>query len=353
MSDHETATPGPSSQEAKPAPERRSLTKVLVSRRVGPTAILALAALVGLVVWLVVESRSSNTNQPAANPPVAVNLSGLRTLSSASGQSIYWVGPNTQSSLYELTRASNGFYLRYLPSGATAGDKRLLQTVATFPMTNAYDTTKKLATASGTESFEVPGKGIAIFGAKTPTTIYIAYPGTNYQLEIYHPDPATARRLAESGTLQPVLSLKPPPNTNIKGPVAVSPAQLRSLATQLGHPIYWAGPRANTTYELVEASNRFVYVRYLPNGVAAGAKKPYLTVATYPLKDAYKVTLRTSKSSGTVAVKVQGGIGAYSKANPKHVYAAYRGVDAQIEVYDPSPTVPRRIVAAGQVVPVG
>ena len=49
-------------------------------------------------------------------------------------------------------------------------------------------------------------------------------------------------------------------------PTAASVDQLNALAARLGHPIYWAGPKAGYRYELTQTSTGKVFIRYLPDG---------------------------------------------------------------------------------------
>jgi hypothetical protein len=140
--------------------------------------------------------------------------------------------------------------------------------------------------------------------------------------------------------------------TQARGPIAASPAELRSLAASLGHPVYWAGPRPGTTYELTVSASGQTFVRYLPKGVPAGSKSAYLTVATYPVANAYAAT---SELTGSDVVTIQlpnNGIAEYTKGHETNVHLAFPGVDLQVEVFDPAPSVPPEIVASGAVVPV-
>src|SRR5690349_21787017 len=47
---------------------------------------------------------------------------------------------------------------------------------------------------------------------------------------------------------------------------AVSMGTLTALPGVLGHPVYWAGPRAGATYELTRSPDGRVYIRYLTGG---------------------------------------------------------------------------------------
>jgi hypothetical protein len=132
----------------------------------------------------------------------------------------------------------------------------------------------------------------------------------------------------------------------------VSARNLRALVDALGRPVYWAGPQRGVTYEFTETADRRIYVRYLPAGVAAGSAHPYLTVASYPVVNAFTVTRAVARRPAAVELTVPGGVAFYAKTRPTNVYVAFPGVNVQLEVYDPSPQVVRRLVAAGKLAPV-
>jgi hypothetical protein len=329
----------------------RLIRELIRSRRVGPTAMVAVAALAGLTAWLVLESRGRSSPETASPPrPVALSAAGLRTLAAALGRPLYWVGER-KGTRYELTETGRGSYLRYLPRGVEAGERRALLTVATYPMQNAFGVTKGTAQNRGTVALNVPGDGIAVYNRARPTSIYLAFPGSDYQVEVYDPVAVTARRLASSGRVAPIVPIAA---SQGRGPVAASREELRALAASLGHPVYWAGPRTKVTYELTQTADGRTYVRYLPEGAPVGSKRPFLTVATYPMENAFAVTRRGASGENAVAVKVpKGGIAVYTKPFATNVYLAYPAAAVQVEVYDPSPTVPARLAADGRIVPVG
>src|SRR4051812_6387446 len=70
---------------------------------------------------------------------------------------------------------------------------------------------------------------------------------------------------------------------------------LRTLATKVGHEIFWAGPKRGYTYELTRTTEGNIYIRYLPPGVPVGAgSADFLAVGTYPQADAF-ATIREAK----------------------------------------------------------
>jgi hypothetical protein len=98
-----------------------------------------------------------------------------------------------------------------------------------------------------------------------------------------------------------------------------------------------------------------IYIRYLPAGVAVGSTAPdYLTVGTYPVKDALS-TVRAigSKSGGSLIKLPAGGWAAVDPDHPLSTYIAYPGAGYEVEVYDPTPGAARRVVTSGAVGPVG
>jgi hypothetical protein len=170
-------------------------------------AAIAAAAAVVLVVWLVAfgDGQASNTaiGGVAAVPvePVALSAAGVTTLAAGVGQPIYWAGPR-KGYLYELRRIDNGnTYVRYLPRGVDAGTPGAeYLTVATYPFPDAFETLEK---AAGDRAVEVEGGGVALVAAKHPTSVHLAYPGVDYQVEVCDPSPAKALQVARSGSVRP------------------------------------------------------------------------------------------------------------------------------------------------------
>ena len=137
------------------------------------------------------------------------------------------------------------------------------------------------------------------------------------------------------------------------GPVIVSADGLATLVKAIGHPVYWAGSQPSRSYELTELTNGRIYVRYLPDGVKAGDKRPYLTVATYQFPKALAATTRASKQPDTVVLDPgNGGVAFYKRGFNKNVHLAFPGSDIQIEVFGPRPAQVARLVRSGQIVPV-
>jgi hypothetical protein len=83
-----------------------------------------------------------------------------------------------------------------------------------------------------------------------------------------------------------------------------------------------------------------------------GDRHPYLTVGTYPVRNATAAVETIAKRKGAERVPISGGIAVVDPAHPTSVYLALSGSSSEIEVFDPSPALARQLVASGQIVPV-
>jgi hypothetical protein len=350
-------------RRSRERPDRGGLDRLrrlaLEQRRFRLGALVVVLIAIGFIIWVAVggsgsSSPSTSASAPAGakvvagTPPVSVSYGGLRTLAGALHQPIYWTGTGSTSH-YELRQLQNGYvYVRYLPAGVAAGDPRALLTIGTYPMQNAYSITKALSKAAGNIPLDPGGGGVGAYSEQNKTDAYVAFPGSNYQIEVYSPAPGRARRLVARGlvsAIQAGTAAEP-------GVRAVTPARIKSLARSLGQPIYWAGTQAGIKYELTQTSTGRIFVRYLPAGVPVGTQGRYLTVATYPVTNAYAVTKALGKTAGNSEfVLPGGGVAAYGSASSTtDVYVAFRGEDYQVEVFDPTPGAALKLVQAGQLV---
>lgn len=119
----------------------------------------------------------------------------------------------------------------------------------------------------------------------------------------------------------------------------------------VGYPIYWVGPQDDVSYEVSRVDEGRTYIRYLPEGEAAGTEIPYLTVGSYAQPDALEAIEELAKKPGSQTAELPGGGFAYSAQGSDSVYAAFPGIDVQIEIYDPHPG--RALQMVGSLEPVG
>ena len=324
--------------------QRRRRTPTI---RIG--AVVALAVAAGFVGWLVLHNRGSSSKTATSTLAAsAASLDQLTALAGSVGHPIFWIGPKSGYT-YELTQAASGkIYVRYLPAGADVGSSKPYLTVATYPFPGAFAALQKQAKTKGAVAVNLPQGGLAVLDPGYTKSTHVAYPGVDYQVEVFDPSPAAAMQTVAAGHLAALGDLHAAPQTSpASQPTAASAATLQSLATSLGHPVYWAGPRPGYTYELTQTSNGNIYIRYLPAGVKVGAPAGYLTVATYPFPDALAAIQRNARSNSPNTIKLAGG--GLAIVDGKSIHLSYPHSNFQVEVFDPSPARARQIVASGTI----
>ena len=333
-----------------PRPAQRS-TSLAARRQVQLAALVVLALLVGLALWLVLGRDST----PKRAPATAASAQDLRTLASAVNHPIYWAGVRKGYEL-ELTHTSDGkIFIRYLPSGTSIGEERPdYLTVSTYPLNNAVAAVRAIAKREKTSTVKLAGGGVAVQDVKHPTSVYFAFPGSDYPVEVFDPSPERARRQVLAGEIKPVDSGAGPTQNTAASPKVASASQLRALQSSVGHSVYWLGPQREITYELTRTSDGRIYIRYLPTGAEVGERLPRTTVGTYPVENATANVEAIAKrvNAKTFAVAHRG-LAVVDAEHPKSVYVAFPGSKYQIEVFDPSAGRAQQLVSSGLVVPVG
>jgi hypothetical protein len=133
--------------------------------------------------------------------------------------------------------------------------------------------------------------------------------------------------------------------------VAASEEDLQQLAANLQHPIYWAGPSENETYELTQTRNGSVYIRYLPEGVDVGDPQPgFTTVGTYPSTTAYAdLEAGAKRKDATVFRFPSGALAVTYESAPSSVFFAFPNSPYTVEVFAPSPARARALVRTGKI----
>jgi len=91
-------------------------------------------------------------------------------------------------------------YIRYLPAGVEVGDPaRKYLTVGTYPSARtrsarALQLPKATAKKTKATTFGLRDGGFAMVDKNRPTSVYVAFPGKDLQIEVYDPSPARARK---------------------------------------------------------------------------------------------------------------------------------------------------------------
>jgi hypothetical protein len=192
---------GPEERRRRPTPWR------LVGIVLLAVAVLAVG---GALLARVVGGKSSasttttTTTTATVTPfgPVAVSPAALSAFAKALGRPIYWAGP-TAGDTYELTETTAGdVNARYLPAGVRVGDRRAsFRVIGTYPYAGAL---AALGAVANAQKDRLAGGGIVVSTAADPKSAHIAYPGVDYQIEVYDPVPGRAHAIALSGRVRPV-----------------------------------------------------------------------------------------------------------------------------------------------------
>ncbi len=186
-------------QPRRPTPWRLAGVALLV------VALLAVAGCGGGGKSSPSTTATTTTTAAKVTPigPVAMSAATLLAFAQGLGRPIYWIGPATGFT-YELTRTSSGnVFVRYLPRGVHVGDKRAaFTTVGTYPYPNALAALKAVPHATTTK---LAGGGVLVSTAADPRSVHLAYPGVDYQIEVYDPVAGRARVIALSGRVRPVV----------------------------------------------------------------------------------------------------------------------------------------------------
>jgi hypothetical protein len=147
------------------------------------------------------------------------------------------------------------------------------------------------------------------------------------------------------------------------GPVTTSQADLAALSTELGHPIYWVGPRPGMRFESSLTSAGDVDVQYLAANAVVGDPSPSslrtgaLAVATHPVFSALASLRAYARRSNTPTTRLPGGgmaitVAAAPGAQTRVVFA-YPGQNVQGEVSGAFDGTALATVESGDVTPVG
>ena len=130
---------------------------------------------------------------------------GLSDLAARVHHPVYWAGPIAGTS-YELTKTEDGrIYVRYLPDGVEVGDPRpVYTTVGTYPDANAYGALGTASTRAGAKAYKTRSGALVVTNTKTPTSVYFAFEGSPYLVEVFDPSASKALQLTLSGRITPI-----------------------------------------------------------------------------------------------------------------------------------------------------
>jgi len=191
--------------------ERRDGTAKSGTGRIRPTAAIAVAIVVGLLIWLLLIKGGGDDSTPegnqASSQPKAVSVVSESELLGAlkgTGYPIYWAGPRAEVG-YEVSRpSSDRTFIRYLPKGEKAGTEKTFLTVGSYQQAGALARIKELGQKPGAVLVQAAGGGAAYAEGPDATSAYLAFPGVDTQIEVFDPKGGEALSLIRSGAIVPV-----------------------------------------------------------------------------------------------------------------------------------------------------
>jgi hypothetical protein len=180
--------------------------------RLGAVVSVALAA--AFLVWVVfvrgddreetVTDQSDQTQQVRAIGPIQGSRTDLLELQEEAGHPVYWLG-EMEGKEIEVTRTTDGnIYVRYLDSGTDVGEEAPFPTVSTYPFVGAFEALEVVAERPGSISERLEDGGMVLRAGESATSVYVAWPDQDVQVEIFSPDAQQALGAATSERLMPI-----------------------------------------------------------------------------------------------------------------------------------------------------
>lgn len=176
--------------------------------RIGALAVIAFVSAV--LVWSLATPHHAGSPIGSARATAATGISASRltSLAASSGAPIYWAGAKAGFTIEYTRTASGRVYVRYLPPGVAAGSPYPYLTIGTYPLGNAYTVSKTLSQRPGAVTIPLTG-AVAFYDSSARRNVYLAYPGSDHQIEVYDPSSGAARSLVASGSVVQVASAAP------------------------------------------------------------------------------------------------------------------------------------------------
>jgi hypothetical protein len=167
---------------------------------------LAAVIVIALVAWLLIDDNESadSSGSPTSTEARIVSVKALRAAAGAQGTPLYWAGA-TEGAKLELSRPSaDRTYVRYLTGNAEAGDPQPFLTVGSYRFEDPTGALRSRGSEPGGVVASAPGEGVVYFDRTNPKSVYLAYPGTEVEIEVFAPEFKEALQLVTAGRIVPV-----------------------------------------------------------------------------------------------------------------------------------------------------
>ena len=167
---------------------------------------IASGALVLVAVILGVTSGDDRSGSAdVATSSHFIDAAELIDLERSLDHPVYWAGEEPPTRLELKQEVDGSVYLRYLPPAAQPGDPRVtFLTVGTYPVSDAQGAVRRAASQAGVAVGRVASGGIVLLNPSSEGSVYLAYPDSDLEGEVYDPTPGRALELIRSGAVRPV-----------------------------------------------------------------------------------------------------------------------------------------------------
>lgn len=161
------------------------------------TAVISSLVTFGITNQLAPGLADRTTLAAQTSGGVCLSEKELRALVSENKIAAYWTGP-VKDATYSINTTTPGqVFVRYILKGMDCGSTESnFRVVATYAEADAFNSTQQAGNQAEGVSLSNPDGSVVYFSKNAPKNVYIAYPGIDYQIEIYDPDPKTAVTLA-------------------------------------------------------------------------------------------------------------------------------------------------------------
>ena len=168
-----------------------------------------------LAIWLLEGCGGGDSSDDSTVAAEIVDANALKDRSEAQESPIYWAGEQEGTEL-ELSVPEEGrTYVRYLTEGAPAGDPQPdFLTIGTYAFAGPIPALEELADKPGGVQRSAPGGGVVYFNRKASGSVYLAYPGQEFEIEVFDPDPAQGEGTRHLGRDRPCRIGRPGPRVS-------------------------------------------------------------------------------------------------------------------------------------------
>jgi hypothetical protein len=167
--------------------------------------VIAVAAAVGVVAWLLLRDGDDSGESADVTGPVEVSVAQLRDAARSSDTPVYWAGEIAGRKMEFRKTGSGRTFLRYLPEDEEIGGTRAtFLTVGTYPVGRAYQALRASARRRNTSSTRIEGGGLLVGRDGGSRSVHFAFPRSGYQVEVFDPVDGEARKLVLDGRVRQV-----------------------------------------------------------------------------------------------------------------------------------------------------